>query len=128
MLVSNVIGIMLAASMAASSHPTDEVVSGALPSTPGLRLEVPGQPAGTAPGIEAFAACPSGYPVDCGDGYCCASDHPYCCGDGTCSSTSDGCGGGGGSCPADFPRDCGDYCCADEYLSLIHISEPTRPY
>ena len=58
--------------------------------------------------ISVKAQCPTGYPIDCGNGYCCPSDYPVC---GTGANVGK-CGTDGGGCPSDYPIDCGNgYCC-----------------
>jgi hypothetical protein len=76
----------------------------------------------------AYAECPPGFPVDCGDGWCCPSDKPVCCGDGTCCQSGTYCCPGGccsentaNTCPPGYPIDCGNgtccpsgsYCCSE---------------
>lgn len=50
------------------------------------------QLAGDSATAERLTACPDGYPVNCGDGYCCKPGR-LCCGGGSC-------------CPSDTPHFC----------------------
>jgi hypothetical protein len=43
------------------------------------------------------ATCPSGYPINCNDGFCCPENYSVCCSDGqTCGTDASACGGGNG--------------------------------
>jgi hypothetical protein len=64
----------------------------------------------------AFAECPPGYSVDCGDGTCCSSG-TYCCSGGCCPSGTVDCGDG------TFCQS-GSYCCGNQECCPTGSTDP----